>query len=131
MGTLSRADAMSIAVFSAAAASWALLRRLRAGAERICFLQLRFDRGAPDRRRRCKLRAELVPFLFAVPTSMDFGGVQTSTHDDDPPSSIVPAAGAIGGRTPRHVRPRATIRRHPKGRRMPKRAIYQLQLGIG
>ncbi len=24
---------------------------------------------------------------------MDFGGVQTSTHDDDPPSDIVTAAG--------------------------------------
>jgi hypothetical protein len=60
-----------------------------------------------------------------VPTSMDFGGVQTSTHDDDPPSGIVTAAGGIGRRTPRHARPRATIRRNPKGRRMPKRAIYQ------
>ena len=108
-----------------AAASWALLGRLRAGEERIRSPQLRFDRGALARRRRRKLRAQLVPFLFAVPTSMDFGGVQTSTHDDDSLSGIVTAAGGIGRRTPRHVRPRATIRRHPKGRRMPKRAIYQ------
>ena len=63
-----------------AAASWALLGRLRAGDERIRSLQLRFDRGALARRRRRKLRAQLVPFLFAVPTSMDFGGAQTSTH---------------------------------------------------
>ena len=108
-----------------AAASWALLGRLRAGEERIRSLQLRFDRGALARRRRRKLRAQLVPFLFAVPTSMDFGGAQTSTHDDDPPSGIVTAAGGIGRRTPRHARPRATIPRNPKGRRMPKRAIYQ------
>jgi hypothetical protein len=37
---------------------------------------------------------------------MDFGGVQTSTHDDDPPSGIVTAAGGIGRRIPRHARPR-------------------------
>jgi len=111
-----------------AAASWALLGRLRAGEERICSLQLRFDRGALARRRRRKLRAQLGPFLFAVPTSMDFGGVQTSTHDDDPPSGIVTAAGGIGRRTPRHARPRATIRRNAKGRRMPKRAIYQYKV---
>lgn len=93
-----------------AAASWALLGRLRAGDERIRSLQLRFDRGALARRCRRKLRTQLVPFLLAVPTSMDFGGVQTSTHDDDPPSGIVTAAGGIGRRTPRHARPRATIR---------------------
>ena len=75
-----------------AAASWALLGRLRAGDEGIRLLQLRFDRGALARRRRRKLRAQLVPFLCAVPTSMDFGGVQTSTHDDDPPSGIVTAS---------------------------------------
>ena len=63
-----------------------LLGRLRARDERIRSLQLRFDRGALARRRRRKHRAQLVPFLLAVPTSMDFGGVQTSTHDDDPPS---------------------------------------------
>ena len=90
----------------------ACFHRLRAGEERIRSLQLRFDRGALARRRRPKLRAQLVPFLLAVPTSMDFGGVQTSTHDDDPPSGIVTAAGGIGRRTPRHARPRATIRRH-------------------
>src|SRR5258708_6508002 len=58
--------------------------RLWAGAERICFLQLRFNRGAPYRRRRRQLRAQLLPFLFSMPPSMDFGGVQTSTHDDAP-----------------------------------------------
>jgi len=51
------------------------LGRLRTGAERVCFLQLRFDRGAPDRRRRRKLCAQLVPLLFAVLTPMDFAGV--------------------------------------------------------
>ena len=45
-------------------------------------LQLRVDRGAFARRRRRKLRAQLVPFLLRVPTSMDFGGVQTATQDD-------------------------------------------------
>jgi len=64
---------------------------LRAGDERIRSLQLRFDRGALACRRRRKLRAQLVSFLFAVPTSMDFGGMQTSTHDHDPPSGIVTA----------------------------------------
>jgi hypothetical protein len=58
--------------------------RLRAGDERIRPLQLRFDRGAVALRRRRQLRAQLVPFLFAVPTSMDFGEVQTATHDEDP-----------------------------------------------
>ena len=82
-----------IRAIGTAAASWALLGRRRAGEERICSLQLRFDRGALARRRRRKLRARFVPFLFAVPTSMDFEGVQTSTHDDDPPSGIVTAAG--------------------------------------
>ena len=105
--------------------SWALLGRLRAEKERIRSLQLRFDRGARARRRRRKLRAQLAPFLFAVPTSMDVGGVQTSTHDEDPPSGIVPAAGGIGRRTSRPARPRAAIRRNPKRRRMPKRAMYQ------
>jgi hypothetical protein len=105
--------------------SWALLGRLRAGDERIRSLQLRVDRGALARRRRRKLRAQLVPFLSAVLTSVDFGGMQTSTHDDDPPSGIVTAAGGIGRRTPDTPGPRATIRRDPKGHRMPKRAIYQ------
>ena len=51
------------------------LGRLRTGAERICFLQLRFDRRAPDRRCRRKLCAQLVPLLFAVLTPMDFAGM--------------------------------------------------------
>src|SRR5258708_5568186 len=58
------------------------LGRLGGGAERIRFLQLRFDRGAPGRGSRGQQRAQLVPLLFAVPTPMDFRGVQTSTHDD-------------------------------------------------
>src|SRR3989442_2493513 len=62
------------------------LRRLRPGADCICFLELRFDRGAPDRRRRREPRTQLVALLFAMPTSMDFRGVQTLTHDDDAPS---------------------------------------------
>jgi len=118
IGDLERLTALQLAPgrphAGTAAASWALLGRLRAGDERIRSLQLRFDRGALARRRRRKLRAQLVPFLLAVPTSMDFGGVQTSTHDDDPPSGIVTAAGGIGRRTPRHARPRATIRRNPR-----------------
>jgi hypothetical protein len=64
------------------------LGRLRTGSERICLPQLRFDRGAPDRRRRRKLRTQLVPLLHAVPTSMDFRGVQTSTHYDAPSNDI-------------------------------------------
>jgi hypothetical protein len=69
----------------------ALLGRIRAGDERIRSLQLRFDRGALARRGRRKLRAQLFPFRFAVPMSMDCAGLQTSTHDDDPPSDIVTA----------------------------------------
>jgi len=46
-----------------------LLGRRRDGAERICLLQLRFDRGAANGCGcRRKLRAELVPFLFAMTT---------------------------------------------------------------
>jgi hypothetical protein len=60
------------------------LGRLRTGSERVCVPELRFDRGAPDGRRRRKLRTQLVPLLRAVPTSMDFRGVQTSAHDDAP-----------------------------------------------
>jgi hypothetical protein len=45
--------------------------------------QLRFDRGAPDRRCRPKVHAQLVWLLFAVPTSTDFLGVQTAAHDRD------------------------------------------------
>jgi hypothetical protein len=89
---------------------------LRAGDERIRSLQLRLDRGALARRRRRKLRAQLVPFLSAVLTSVDFGGMQTSTHDHEPPSGIVTAAGGIGRRTRDTPGPGATIRRHPKGR---------------
>jgi hypothetical protein len=64
------------------------LGRLRSGAERICFLQLRFDRGAPDRRCRRKLRAQLVPLFCTVSTSPDFGGMQTSTHDGSPLNAL-------------------------------------------
>jgi hypothetical protein len=38
-----------------------------------------------------------------VPTSMDFGEVQTAAHDEAPPSSIVPAPAGISCRTPRHA----------------------------
>ena len=64
------------------------LGRLRTGAERIGFQQLRLNRGAPGRRCRRKLRAQLVPLFDAVPTSMDFGGVQASTHCDGPSKTI-------------------------------------------
>jgi hypothetical protein len=49
-------------------------------------LELRFERSALGRRRRGKPRAQLIALLGAVPTSMDFQGVQASTHDDDAPS---------------------------------------------
>jgi len=61
----------------------ASLRLRRLAAERICFLELCFDRGASDRRRRRKLCAQLGSLLSAVLTSMDFLGVQTATHERD------------------------------------------------
>ena len=95
------------------------LRRLRTGAERICFQQLRFNRGAPSRRCRRKLRAQLVPLLEAVPTSMDFRGVQTSTHGDGP------------SRRSREPWPTAS-RRHESGSRLRKAAprLYFIRQAI-
>jgi hypothetical protein len=60
------------------------LGRLTLGQERICFLQLRLDGSAMGRLRRRNLRTQLHPLLFEVPASMDFGRVQTSTHDCAP-----------------------------------------------
>src|SRR5579872_1011155 len=51
-----------------------------------------------------------------------------SCIDPFPPITLVvtrPGRPLLGRRTPRHAQPRVTIRRHPKGPRMPKRAIYQ------
>jgi len=96
-----------------------LLGRLRAGAERICLLQLRFDRGAPDGCRcRRKLRAELVPFLFAMTTTMNFAGVQTCAHGDVPPrvmAMIIQSFGII--RTEGRYHPHDVAARHLELRR--------------
>src|SRR5579862_5122410 len=60
--------------------TWATAGRSRT----ICLLQLRFDRGAPGRRRCRELRAQLFWLLVAVSPSTEFRGMQASTHDDAP-----------------------------------------------
>jgi hypothetical protein len=60
---------------------------LRLGEERICLLKLLRSRGA---RPPAQPQAwQLVPFLFAIPSSVDFGRVQTCTHDL-PPTILEP-----------------------------------------
>jgi hypothetical protein len=66
----------------------AYLRRLRSATGRICFLELRFERSAPTGRCGRQPRAQFVALLRAVPTPMDFHGVQTCTHDDAPSPRI-------------------------------------------